>query len=251
MVTGFFKKEIKEFFKTPKFIILISVFLFFAILGPLTAKYMNEIMKMFSTGIEIIAPPPTFKDSWVQFYKNNSSLCMIVFLIIMTNSVAAEKAKGTVMLVLTKKVSRVNFILSKVLAGALVFTGVYIASLLVSCIYTELLFHQVYYSGVIMSVISMWLMGIFLSAFAVFLSILAKSPAIAAIMGFAGFALLSTFNLAGSLVKFNPVGAPSLVNDILQGTAGNYDGLINIITTIIFTAAFLFAGLLIFRKQEI
>lgn len=248
---AFFKKEMREYFKTTKFLILIIVFLFFAILSPLTAKYINDILSALSTDIQITLPDPVFQDAWVQFYKNMTSLCLIVLLIVMTGSVAQEKNKGSILLVLTKKVSRFNFLASKFMAGVVIYTIIYLASLLLSGLYTYLLFDQVAYSGLVMSIVLIWLMGCFYLALAIFVSVIAKTPTIAALLGFVGYALFNLLNISQTLQKFNPAGASSLVNTILAGQASSLTQWLCLGSTLMGTGLVLTAGYLIFKKQEI
>jgi ABC-2 type transport system permease protein len=128
---SFLKKELMEMIRTPKLMIITAVFVFFAIIGPLSAKYMSELLEMFASDIQITFPEPTHMQSWEQFYSNITSISMIVFLILMTGTVASEKAKGSVYLVLTKNVTRTSFVLCKIIAGFLLFTGMYVLSILI------------------------------------------------------------------------------------------------------------------------
>lgn len=247
----FLKKELREYFKTSKFLILMLLFLFFAIMSPLLARYMNELLGLISTDIDIVLPAPTVTDAWAQYYKNMTSLCLIVFLIVMTGSVAQEKNKGSIMLVLTKKVSRFDFICGKFLAGALIFTACYLASLLVSGVYTYILFDTFSYSGLTVSLVLLWLLGLFYIGLAILASVLSKTPTIAALMGFAGFAVLNLLNIVTPVQKFNPAGAASLVNGILAGTATQGADWICLISTSVGIAAVFFASYVVFKKQEI
>jgi ABC-2 type transport system permease protein len=65
------------------------VFLFFGLLSPLTARYINEILAAVGGGIDLVLPEPSYMDAWGQFFKNMST-CMIVFIIMMTGCVAAK-----------------------------------------------------------------------------------------------------------------------------------------------------------------
>ncbi len=249
--TGFLIKEIKETIKTSRLIIVGAVFLFFAIVSPLTARYMNEIIEMFAEGVEISFPEPTHIQSWEQFFSNVTSLCIIVLLIIMTGTVVSEKTKGSIHMVLTKKVSRTNFIASKMLAGGLLYTFVYFISFLVTVYYTQVLFGQISYEGFVSSVIMIWLLGIFYIVLAVFASIISRSSTIAAILGFAGYAALNLFNMAKAIIPYNPAGSASLVNHVMAGNYQVADITTNIISTIAGIAIITMASLLIFRKQEL
>jgi len=249
--TSFLNKEIKEYVKTPKLLIIMCLFIFFAILSPLTARYMNELISLLAEDVQITFPDPTFTDAWVQFYKNTTSLCLIVYLIIMTGTVAQEKNKGSIMLVLTKKVSRFNFLFSKFVGGALLMTAGLFASLLVSGLYTQILFKEVIYDGLLISIVLMWLMGLFYTALAILASVISKTPTIAALLGFVGYAFFNLLNVSSSLQKFNPSGASSLVNSILYNTSSSSTNMICLISTVVGTVLMFSLSYVIFKKQEI
>ncbi|PKL00806.1 MAG: hypothetical protein CVV56_03045 [Tenericutes bacterium HGW-Tenericutes-1] len=248
---SFLKKEIKEYIKTYKLLIILCLFTFFAILSPLTARYMNELISLLAEDVQIIFPEPTFMDAWVQFYKNTTTLCLVVYLIIMTGTVAQEKNKGSIMLVLTKKVSRFNFLFSKFVGGSLLLTVGLVISLLVSGLYTQILFEEVFYDGLLFSILLLWLMGLFYTAFAIFASVIAKTPTTAALLGFAGYAIFNLLNVSSGLQKFNPAGASSLLNAILYNTSTTSANIICLISTIIGTVLTFTLSYIIFKKQEI
>lgn len=248
---NFLKKEINETIKTPRLMIIGFLFIFFAISSPLLAKYINEILKLASADIGITLPDPTYLDSWAQFYKNMTTICFIVYLIIMTGTVAQEKTKGSIVLVLTKKVSRVNFIISKYVSGALLFTVCFWISALINGFYTTSLFGESYYSGLISSLILLWIMGLFFTAVAIFVSVIGKSSTVSALFGFLAFTVISILNAFKGLIVYNPGGASSLANSILLGSASSQQIYTNIIVTLIGTIIMVLSSYIIFRKQEI
>jgi len=245
------KKELMEYLKTSKFIVLIALFAFFAFMSPLLARYINEILGLVSTDINISLPDPTYADAWLQYYKNMSSLCLIVFMIIVTGTVAQEKNKGSIMLVLTKKVSRFQFIIAKFLAAIIIYTILFLVSLIISAAYTYFLFDQFVYSGLALSLVLMWMMGIFYATMAILASVIAKSPTTAALYGFVGYAVFNLLNIATGLQKYNPAGASSLVNSILMGASSNIDNWICLGATFLGIVIAFSVGYMIFRKQEI
>jgi len=248
---AFLKKEIKEMIKTPKLIIIGSVFVFFAIIGPLSAKYMNELIAMFATDIEISFPDPTHIQSWEQFYSNITSISMIVFLIMMTGTVVAEKNKGSIYLILTKNVTRTSLLLSKMVAGVLLFTSIFIISVLISWYYTWVLFGQVVYEGLMLSLFSVYMLGIFFSMIAIFLSVILKSTTHAALLAFAIYAVLNILTILSSINLYNPAGAATLVLNQLKGVDVTHNLIINIIMTILISSILAVASVRIFKKQEL
>jgi ABC-2 type transport system permease protein len=245
------KKEIMEYLKTPKGLILLILFLFFAITSPATAKFMNEIIAAVATDITISFPDPTLQDSWVQVYKNLNSICLIVYIIVMSATVSQEKAKGSILLVLTKKVSRFQFLFSKFLVGSLVFTLLLIISTIASAWYTSLLFGAYMYEGFWVSLLLFWFMGIFYTALAIFVSVIGKTPTNSALLGFFGYAILQILNVSNDIAMFNPSGASSIVNGVIAQTIDMKDLWIPILSVVIFSGLLFTLSQLFFRKQEI
>lgn len=74
------KKEIAEQLKNYKFLISGLLFLFFAILSPVTAKYLPEIIAGIGNipGMAFDFPEPTYIDSISQYIKNLSQIVLFV-----------------------------------------------------------------------------------------------------------------------------------------------------------------------------
>lgn len=245
------KKEFKEYLRTPKGLILLILFLFFAISSPALAKYMNEILAAVAGDIQISFPDPTLQDAWIQFYKNMNSICIIVYLIVMTGTVSQEKNKGSILLVLTKKITRLQLLLSKFIVGSVVFTILFFASSLLSGLYTQTLFGAFSYDGLVQSLILTWLMGLFFTALALFVSVVGKTPTTSALLGFFGFAVLQVLNISMDLAMFNPAGASSIVNGIITGSVEIIELWLPMLSAIIATIGLVFCSYMIFKRQEI
>lgn len=248
---SFLKKELMEMIRTPKLIIITSVFVFFSIIGPLSAKYMNELLEMFATDVQVIFPEPTHLQSWEQFYSNITSISMIVFLILITGTVVSEKSKGSVYLVLTKNLTRSQFIFSKIFAGFILFTGMFLISLLISWYYTWILFDQVVYEGLMLSLLSIYVLGLFFTMVAIILSIVLNSTAHAAIVAFGVYAFLNILTILSDLNHFNPAGSTSLAIAGLKGSDVSSLIVTNIIITLLLTGVLVLLSTRIFNKQEL
>ncbi len=245
------KKEIMEYIKTPKGLILLILFLFFAITSPASAKFMNEIIAAVATDITISFPDPTLQDSWVQVFKNLNSICLIVYIIVMSATISQEKSKGSILLVLTKKVSRLQFLFSKFFVGSLVFTILLIISTIVSAWYTSLLFGAYMYEGLWISLLLFWFMGVFYTALAIFVSVIGKTPTTSALLGFFGYAVLQILNVSNEIAMLNPSGASSIVNGVIAQTIDMQEIWMPILSVVIFSALLFTLSQVIFRKQEI
>jgi ABC-2 type transport system permease protein len=135
----FIEKEFREQIKTQKLWLITLVFIFFAVLSPILTKNLQAIVK---TTLDMELPPPLPVDSYLQFFKSVYQLGLLVFILFFMGCVAVEKEKGTAAMVLSKPVSRLEFILSKYIsiAAAAVF-ALFIGGIL--CYgYTETLFEE-------------------------------------------------------------------------------------------------------------
>lgn len=247
---AFFKKELMQLAKTHRLVAVTVVFLFFGLFSPLTARYINEILAAVGGGIDLVLPEPSYMDAWGQFFKNIST-CMIVFIIMMTGCVAAEKSKGSVLLVLTKRVSRTNFVLSKAVAGMLLFTLAFALAVAGCVYYISVLFPQASYDGVLPALGMSWVQGMFFASFAVFASTVAKTPTSGAILGFAGYAVLSIPTAFPSLGKFTPAGLSNLSIEWIAGTGNTSDAQWGVGIAAVIAVAMLFAAIRVFKRQEL
>ena len=72
---AFLKKEISEYIRTYKLLIMLAVFGVFGITNPLMAKLLPEILgSLMTDGIIITIPEATAYDAWMQFFKNATQI---------------------------------------------------------------------------------------------------------------------------------------------------------------------------------
>ena len=70
--------ELIRMFRTKRWIALVSVYLFFGFLGPVTAEYMSEILGQVGGGLEIVFPDPIPADGITQYVGNVSQIGLLV-----------------------------------------------------------------------------------------------------------------------------------------------------------------------------
>ena len=109
MVASLIRKELLEQWRTRRLLVLGSVFLFFGLLSPITAKLTPELMKWMADtmpGVVIQMPPPTAGDAMAQYLKNLSQILPLVVLLVAMGSVVGERERSTLPMVLAKPVPR-------------------------------------------------------------------------------------------------------------------------------------------------
>ncbi|MCX7746772.1 MAG: ABC transporter permease [Clostridia bacterium] len=252
----FFKKEISEIIRTQKIFVIPAVFLFFGLTSPLTARYMQEIIKALG-GAEFdvsgVIPKAEYFQAYAQFFKNLNSICIIVLVLIFAGTVVNEKVKGSAVLVLTKGIKRSEFIFAKFLSGAALFTFSYIISAVACIYYTYLLFPKFLHEYLWMGMIIFWVYGIFLISMAVFISTISRSYAVAAVLSIVGYILLSILSLIpiDRVNQFNPGFLAVLPGKVLYETVAQNMIIVPTVVTSLLAVILIAASISIFKKQEI
>lgn len=213
----FLGKELREHVRSYRLPVLAVVFIIFGMMSPATARYMPELLKAFGGGIVLNLPPVSFTDSYLQFFKNLSSMGDIILLLVFAGLVAAEKAKGSAPLILTKSLSRASFVLAKYMGAALVWTAVYLAGALVCQGYTIWLFPGSYADNLLAAFAAYWLYGLMLLALTTLASALAKSQGMAALGAFAGWGLLLVSMIPAGAAKVSPAALSSVNLQVILG----------------------------------
>ena len=114
---AFMKKEYLEAVRTGKIIILSLLFVLFGIMNPAIAKLTPWMMEMLSdtiaeSGLSVTNIQVDAMTSWAQFFKN-IPIVLIAFVLILCDIFTKEYRSGTLLLVLTKGLSRYKVVLAK------------------------------------------------------------------------------------------------------------------------------------------
>jgi len=78
-------KELREQFRTNRFIAVAAVFVLFGIIGPLTDRYMKQLIEAIgsqSGGFSIQVPPPSLDGAGSQILKNLSQFGILCALLL-------------------------------------------------------------------------------------------------------------------------------------------------------------------------
>ncbi len=133
-----FKKEITELTRSKKILILSILFLFIAVSSPIIAKLIPTLLKSIPStpGLIITLPTPTWNDALDQFVKNISQIAMIVIIFVFAGSIAEEKNKKTLEMVLTKPIPRNIFVLAKITSSFFVTKIIFLVTAAIFYFYT-------------------------------------------------------------------------------------------------------------------
>src|SRR5665811_1041646 len=113
--TVFVGKEAREILRTWRIWVLPGILLFFALTGPVLARFTPEIVGAVAGDQlgKFQIPTPTYLDAYTQWIKNLSQIALFALIITYGGIISTETKSGTAVLVLTKPVSRTAFIVAK------------------------------------------------------------------------------------------------------------------------------------------
>ncbi len=245
----FLQKEWQEIIKTPKWIVLTTVFLLFGIASPIAAKYMNELVAGIGE-LQIQLPEPTIVDSYLQFFKNMYGLSILVVMMTFMSTVVEEKVRGSILLVLTKGLSRSSFLLQKFLASVLFFTLVYGLSIMAHLYYTSLLFPMQTIPQGLIPFLLFWIYGVVLLSITLLCSTISKTHTLAAVVSFISFIFISFSNQIPKIGKFLPGSLQSLsIEMISQNSLPSTLGITVLCSVLLFILVVVLTTVLFLRQE--
>ncbi len=249
---AFTKKEILESLRTYKLLILVIVFMFFGVLGPLMAKLTPRLLESLVTeGIQIILPEPTAFDSWAQFFKNVSQMGLLVITIIFSGMMANEFNRGTFINILTKGLPRRTVILSKFTVASLIWSVSYMTCFGLSYAYTAYFWSGDRISNLLVSVVCLWLFGILLITEILLGGVLFKSiyGCLLYVGGFVSF--LFTLNILPKVQLYNPIALISKNMSLLTEDTMPNELLFPVILSIAFGILSIVTAIVLFNRKKI
>ncbi|MDE7229648.1 MAG: ABC transporter permease [Oscillospiraceae bacterium] len=178
-LTAFVKKECLETVRTGKLVILLMLFALFGIMNPAIAKLTPRLMEMMSdtiaeSGLIVTDVQVDAMTSWTQFFKN-IPIALIVFVLIFSDIFTKEYKSGTLLLVLTKGLSRYKVVLAKTLLLLLLWTLGYGLCFAVTYGYNAYFWDNGVADNLFFSAAVWWLFGIWVICLAVLFSSLLRN----------------------------------------------------------------------------
>ena len=176
---AFFKKEVREGIRSSKFVILGLLFLLFGVMNPAIAKLTPWMFELLSeslegSGLVITDVEVDALTSWTQFFKN-IPMALIVFVVMYSNTFTREYETGTLVLVLTKGLSRYKVVLAKAVNMLFMWTWGYWFCYAVTFAYNAYFWDNGIAVGLISASFNWFLFGVFALSVMVLFSTLFKS----------------------------------------------------------------------------
>lgn len=251
---AFLKKEYVEYIRSGRLPILLLVFVLFGIMNPAIAKITPWMMEMMagslkSTGLIVTEIKVDAMTSWTQYYKN-IEMALIIFVLVVSNTFTKEYQSGTLILVLTKGLSRFKVILAKTAVMLLLWTFCYWMCFGITYGYNAYFWDNSIASHLFYAAFCYWLFGIWILTLIVFFSSFVQSNTLvlAGTGGvFIGFHLISMFSSVQKYLPIKLTGVFSLLT--AETTAADFN--VAIIVVIIFSMACIGCSIIVFNRKMI
>jgi ABC-2 type transport system permease protein len=228
--------------RTKRIVGLVGVYVFFGFLGPLSARYMEQILENFGGGVQIVVPEPVAADGITAYVGNAAQIGLLVSVGIAASALAFD-AKPQMGIFLRTRVSHVREIITPrfvVMAAAVV--GAFVLGSATA----------LYESVVLMGALPAggWALGTLLGS----LYLVFAVAVVAAVAARANSVLVTVMVTVGVLLALPIVGiAPDIGEWLPSHLVGAIDGLVrdaglgdymrSIMVTLALTAASLWAAI--------
>ena len=240
--------------KTSKFIVFPIVIIIFAFLSPITARYMNELLKLAlsDSGIDITLTDPVVFDSYIQYIGNLYETVLFVVLFVGVGFFIKDKTKGLLPLILSKPINKIKYIISKYLSLSILILVSLLMGYLVFSYYTYFIFKEVDMIGMFLTTLLFFIYVLYILSISLFSATYFKSylAAVSVTFGIYVFTSMLTF-FKVSIFNYLPGVIVNSSIDILIGEEVIGDVLLNVVVTLLISTIFIYFSIIKFSKQNI
>ncbi|MEA5010965.1 MAG: ABC transporter permease subunit [Angelakisella sp.] len=248
---AFTKKEFTESVRSYRLLIMLAIFAIFGFLGPLTAKFTPQLLAAFAPQLDMNMPEPVALDSWVQFYKNVSSLGFSLMIILFSSILSTEYTKGTLTIMLTKGLSRPAVILAKFTMMACIMTISLWICFGITWGYTAYFWQDTSLQHLFVSALFLWIGGVMYLAVLMLGSVVSKGAFTCILLVLGVTVVFSILGMTPFFEYFNPMLLSTKNIDLINGNILVSDMMVPMIISLAFSAACMIASIIIFNRKQV
>lgn len=236
--------------KNYRFLILFAVFLIFGIMSAILAKFTPEILSALAADMEMTSEPVAL-DAWKQFYKNISGVGFSAFIILFGSCLSNEYSRGTLVLMVTKGLSRKAVILAKYTAAAALMTISYWTGYAATYFYTAFLWNDNNLSKVALAAVSLWIVGFLYLSILMIGCVLFKQTFTSILFTGGIVAVISLLGMIEPIAKCNPFILTSKNVDLISGEAVLAEFIMSALISIVLSILGVLIAIRLFNKKQL
>jgi ABC-2 type transport system permease protein len=248
---AFAGKEAREILRTWRIWVLPAILLFFALTGPVLARFTPQLLSALA-GDQLkglVLPTPTYLDSYAQWIKNLSQIALFALIIIYGSIISSELKSGTAVLVLSKPVSRTAFVVAKAAVHSTFLAALVVAGTLITWGLTAAVFGQAPGSALWASALVWLVFGVLFIALMTLLSVFISSTAGAAGAGLGVYALVSIAAIWKPLGTYSPAALAAQPASLAAGK--DVAVLWPVLTSLLLAVVLVALAALAFRRKDL
>ena len=201
-------KEWMELRRSGRLLIFLIIFVLLGVMNPATAKLTPWLLKTMAdsleaSGITVTDYAVTAMDSWVQFFKN-MPMGMFFTAVMFGGFFTSEYARGTLIPLLAKGLSRNAFAAAKTFTMLLVWSAGYWLSYGITFAYSDYYWDNSVVSHYAFAAFGLWLFGVLLMCCIVFFSSFAGSAAQVLLGTGAVYLAMTLAGMVGTVREYLP-----------------------------------------------
>lgn len=247
---AFVKKELTENIKNHRFFIMLTVFLTFGMMSAFLARFTPEILSALAADMEM-ASEPVALDAWKQFYKNISGVGFSAVIILYGSCLSGEYSKGTLVLMVTKGLSRKAVIFAKYTVAAVLMTISFWGSYAFTYGYTALLWPDTKLSNVALAACALWIVGFLYLSILMVGCVLFRQTFTSILFTGGIVALISLLGIIEPLTKFSPFQLTTQNIDLISGIAAPSDFIMPVLTSVVMSTLGLLLAVKLFNAKAL
>lgn len=249
-----FTKDLREQLKTYRILIAVIAFALFGLVSPLTMKMLPHMIPVSGTGgFQLtITGEASIGDAASQYMSFVGQMAILLVIIFAMGTVAGDKSRRVASMLLTKPISRRDYLLSKYASSGAVIVMANIVGAVAFYGYTVVLFGYFSPAGVPLSIIctSVFLL-MALSLTILFSTLVRSSTAAGGLSLIASFLIFVIPGFFEPVKKYGPGYLVEISAGILARTNGFGSALPSLIVAAILVAALTSAAVLVFNRRDL
>ena len=124
------KLEWLRLWRTKRWMALAGLYLFFGLLGPLSARYLAEIVERFGGGVQVVFPGPVPADGMTQYVSNVSQIGLLVAVMVAAGALAFDARPGMGVFLRTRVERVANIMAPRYVVSATAVAGSFVVGAL-------------------------------------------------------------------------------------------------------------------------